>query len=148
MNVYDANEQAYMNGYKAGTSDIKKKDTEINILIRKNETLKDEVAELQHKIASCNSEIEKLTDFLSEVTEYNNALMRECVESEKELQTAKAEIERLRNDFGDANKIAKAEAIKEFAERLERYALCNSFNGDDVNCATIYKIAKEMAGDK
>ena len=34
--------------------------TEIDILIRKKETLRDEIAELQLKIASCNSKIEEL----------------------------------------------------------------------------------------
>lgn len=40
--------------------ELSKKDTEIDILIREKEALSDEISELQHKIASCNAEIERL----------------------------------------------------------------------------------------
>ena len=41
-------------------AELSKKDTEIDILIRKKESLNDEISELQHKIASCNAEIKRL----------------------------------------------------------------------------------------
>lgn len=78
-------------------AELSKKDTEIDILIRKKEALRDEVSglkaeneELQHKIASCNAEIEKL--------EFDNVHW---------------------NDWE-----VKCRAIKEFAERLKENALC------------------------
>lgn len=39
------------------TAEIKKKDTEIDILIRKNERLKDEISELQYEIAELKAEL-------------------------------------------------------------------------------------------
>lgn len=80
MDKHDATEQAYKNGYNDGVnsqkSELEKKDIEIGILIRKKESLKDEIAELQ-------AEIEKLKQNLNE--------------AHIDIKEHMAEIERLRN---------------------------------------------------
>ena len=80
------------------------KDTEIDILIRKNETLKDEISELQRK----NSELE------IELQAMRNAANLYKTEV-KRVQTEKVKLHKL---FPKMITTAKAEAIKEFAERL------------------------------
>lgn len=94
--------------------DLKQKDTEIDILIRKKETLKDEVSELQHK----NSELE-----------IELKAMRGAANSYK------AEIERLQREqeiFGDIGKLyseVKADAYKEVANLIERRLNSNTPRG-------------------
>ena len=79
-------------------AEIKQKDTEIDILIRKKETLQDELAEKQ-------AEIERLKSFRKEG--FIN-LLGNCLVYSKNLK-----------DYNDMRKGLKAEARKEFAERLK-----------------------------
>ena len=110
-------------------------DIEIDILVRKNEALKDEVCELQHK----NSELE-----------IELKVMRGVANSYK------AEIEMLR-PFGCQVEVSKkieqeikAEAVKEFAERLKKEFKPEINYGVVANCAiklfrnTIDYLVKEM----
>lgn len=83
---------------------IKQKDTEIDILIRKKETLKDELAEKQ-------AEIERLKPFEEKIAEYNSSIRVEDM-----LVFASSLEEWL--EFCDD---LKAEAYKEFAERLKNH---------------------------
>ena len=79
----------------------RKKDTEIDILIRKKETLQDELAEKQ-------AEIERLKEFEEKIAEYHSSIRVEDM-----LVFASSLEEWL--EFCDN---LKAEAYKEFAERL------------------------------
>ena len=83
---------------------------------------KAEIYELQHKIASCNSEIEKLTE---ENTKLDGANVLLTVT--------------LRN--------ARAEAIKEFAERLK---MCrrDSYYNDILPLGAIDNLVKEMTSQQ
>ena len=85
-------------------AEIKQKDTEIDILIRKKETLKDELAEKQ-------AEIERLKPFEEKIAEYNSSIRVEDM-----LVFASSLEEWL--EFCDD---LKAEAYKEFAERLKNH---------------------------
>ena len=78
---------------------LKQKNTEIDILIRKKETLKDELAEKQ-------AEVERLKSFRKEG--FIN-LLGNCLVFSKNLQ-----------DYNDMRKGLKSEARKEFAERSEK----------------------------
>ena len=95
-------------------AELKQKDTEIDILIRKKETLKDEVSELQHK----NSELE-----------IELKAMRGAANSYK------AEVKRLQREqeiFGDIGKLyseVKADAYKELANLIERGLNSNTPRG-------------------
>ena len=101
-------------------AEIKQKDTEIDILIRKKETLKDELAELQRKNSeleielkgceanSYKSEVERLQVFPK--AGFIN-LIGNCLVYSKNLK-----------DYNDMRKGLKSEAIKEFAERLKEKA--------------------------
>ena len=75
-------------------AEIEKKDTEIEILIRKKEALRDEISEL-------TAEVERLSNFVSE---------ERCREIAKEM-------------FPPVVAKAKTEAYGEFAELLKRYEL-------------------------
>ena len=92
-------------------AEIKQKDTEIDILIRKKETLKDELAEKQ-------AEIERLKGFRKEG--FTN-LLGNCLVYSKNLK-----------DYNDMRKGLKAEARKEFAERLKEKAYRNNYCQDIV----------------
>ena len=108
-------------------AEIKQKDTEIGILIRKKETLRDELAEKQ-------AEIERLQDIIISNDEERLSSSAIMMKKEQELMHAErisgleAEIERLQKqlkegiDLSDSVvKIFKSEARKEFAERLKEY---------------------------
>lgn len=102
-------------------ADIEKKDVEIDILIRKKETLKDEIAELQHK----NSELEiELKAMRGAVNSYKAEVER----LEEEVRLAHNVIKRtfllkagLKNDpFAEI----RAKERKEFWEQIKaRYGL-------------------------
>ena len=101
------------------TENERRKDTEIDILIRKNETLKDEIAELQRK----NSEMEALLKRTFEHAENCfDALMNGNISIESKARADREfqmiQIEKI--------EIAKADAYKEFAERLrKRLGFCD-----------------------
>ena len=94
------------------TENERRKYNEIDILIRKNETLKDEIAELQRK----NSELEALLKRTFEHAEKcfvalmnGNISIESKARADREFQMI--QIEKI--------EIAKSEAYKEFAERLK-----------------------------
>ena len=103
-------------------AELKKKDTEIDILIRKKETLRDEISELRAEIdhykgviklleqdvATANAEVERLKYTVArcrtEIQACDNDYKRACAERDARIVT---------------NNFIKAEAYKEFAERLK-----------------------------
>ncbi len=99
---------------------IKRKDSEIDILIRKKETLRDEIAEQQAEVERLNKEVDRL----SQVVMYHDGQI--------------------------------ADAIKEFAERLEKEIIFwqDDIHTNEYDChkydfvfERIYEIIKEMVGD-
>ena len=82
-------------------SELEKKDIEIDILMRKKETLRDEVAELQ-------AEIERLNAIAEMPNEGFFNLLCGALVYTKTLK-----------EYNNFRKMVKAEAIKEFAERLK-----------------------------
>ena len=88
-------------------AEIKQKDAEIDILIRKNERLKDEVSELR-------AEVERLKRHNKEYGFCN--LLGNVLVYSKNLK-----------DYNDMRKGLKSEARKEFAERLKKKAASRSY---------------------
>lgn len=91
-------------------AEIEKKDTEIAILIRKNETLKDEVSELraeverlQREILSCNTKIEV-------IQEAKEQLEKDVFNAEMNLEHIEYEYELLKQE----KSVVKSEAYREF----------------------------------
>lgn len=110
-------------------ADLKQKDTEIDILIRKREALKDEVAELR-------AEVERLRGFRKEGF-FN--LLGNCLVYSKNLK-----------DYNDMRKGLKSEARKEFAERLEEKSIYippssnGKFGVDVVFVEDVYNLLTEL----
>ena len=141
-------------------ADLKQKDTEIDILIRKNETLKDEVSELQHK----NSELEIELKAMRGVA---NSYKAEIERLKHILVSFMSEVETWDYKYGvDASNIpkiailgtenesiieqTKAEAYKEFAERLEEKSIYippssnGKFGVDVVFVEDVYNLLTEL----
>ena len=101
------------------------KDTEIDILIRKNETLKDEIAELQRKNSELEIELQTMrnsaTSYKAEIERLNSISDRLndiCTKQDLEIEKLKA-----KSDMADGYEDAlvgmtKSEAIKELAEKI------------------------------
>ena len=113
-----------MAGYAVGRllDIINRQNAEIDILIRKNETLKDEVSELQLKNASYNAEIERLKDIAK-------GALNESI------------------NICDFILDAKAEAIKEFADKLMKKLMNQQFQYQENIIIYIDNLVKEMVGD-
>ena len=155
---------------------LKRKDAEIDILIRKNNTLKDEFAELKAQLEdSQDAHIRTVVDKDYEIEKLNVDLvgMRGACESYKiHYDNAQAEIERLRRERQLINedltnafskmralrkdiKTAKAEARKEFVERSKekaKYFYCKKDSGFFEECSFIEtdivdNLLKEMDGE-
>ena len=114
---------------------IKQKDAEIDILIRKNETLKDEVAELR-------AEVERLKRHNKEYGFCN--LLGNVLVYSKNLK-----------DYNDMRKGLKSEARKEFAERLKLIIvidLCEALDCseylDNILPKKIDNLLAEMEGER
>ena len=104
---------------------------------------------------------EELLELLKkEIRIYKNCyeqVKRERDLFEEDLQTAKAEIERLTSmnqakldmihDLRAELETAKAEAIKEFAEKLKKKAICIGEGEDILWVEHIDNLVKEMVGD-
>ena len=138
---------------------IKRKDAEIDILIRKKETLRDEIAELQIE----NGEIweercriyENLKETQAQVREYRKAYTDAQAENERYKAEHKDFAKRLGNLTSmeimvfDRAKELKAEAIKEFKARLinniDDGELYNSNDDYWMTIQHINAVAKEMA---
>ena len=104
--------------FKGAIDLIKRKDAEIDILIRKKETLRDEIAEQQ-------AEIERLRDLLHESTEDNNRWVCDCIQMQKDMEKL------------------KSEAYKEFAERFKEKAEKTIWISSGQFVAKDYKISRE-----
>ena len=120
---------------------INRQKAEIDILIRKKETLQDEVAELQAKNERLTEKVEALGDPI-ESAQYELFELRE----------ENRELHKICNQAIKTYKETKAEAIKEFAERLKdktSYAK-DVFDYTEklvVNVEEIDNLVKEMVGD-
>lgn len=99
--------------------EIKQKDTEIDILIRKNETLKDEVLELRE-------EIERLQDIDKRLGEDVDLKLDYIYTLEAQLKTV------------------KSETIKEVAARLRKYIKFDINNDVYIKGADVDKVLNEM----
>ena len=110
-------------------AELAKKDTEIDILIRKKETLNDEISELQHKIASCNSVNAELKAEIERLNIRNKTLT--AIIKNYDWKFAKA----------------KSEAIKSFAERLKARIREYIFISElEFQCDEVDILVKEMVG--
>ena len=141
---------------------IKRQRAEIDILIRKKETLQDEVAELQLKIKNCISEKDDLNIELQAIKAENEMLTEKVEALGDPIEFAQYELFELREENRELHKICnqaiktyketKAEAIKEFAERLKEHKHecgCN-YRKKPVYAVTVEKIdnlVKEMVGE-
>ena len=124
---------------------IKRKDAEIDILIRKKETLRDEVAELQHKNSELNIELQAMRGAANSYKAENERYKAEHKDFAKRLgNLATMEI----MVFDRANEL-KAETIKEFKARLinniDDGELYNSNDDYWMTIQHINAVAKEMA---
>ena len=106
---------------------VKTNNIEIDILIRKNETLKDENFELK-------AEVEKYENIKTTINEFWDILLRFKLAKRKEKPTLE--------EFADALEEIKNEAIKEFAERLKERHCGNTY--PYVLLGDIDNLVKEM----
>lgn len=100
-------------------AEIKQKDTEIDILIRKNETLKDEVLELRE-------EIERLQDIDKRLGEDVDLKLDYIYTLESQLKTV------------------KSETIKEVTAKLRKYVKFDINNDVYIKGADVDKVLNEM----
>ena len=112
----------------------------------KAEQLEIEKSAMQHKIDSQKAEIEKfekIDHFAQKTIDLQTAEIKKI---EAEIERLQAEGLQINETFmGFVNK-CKAEAIKEFAERLSN--LTASYWLDNINKGHINNLVKEMVGDK
>lgn len=119
---------------------INRQNAEIDILIRKNETLKDEVSELQLK----NAELQHSCDVVHSVKNQYKDILKTANAKNRDLEEAFTK-------FVDDGYNIRTEAIKEFGERLKAeyiFALLKDGSVRKIipNYAIDY-VVKEMVGD-
>ena len=107
---------------------------EIDILIRKKETLRDEIAEQQAEIERLKAENQSIKYCYEQAKSYNNTLAESCEKNCKKF-----------------NMTTRADAIKEFAERLKKKAGIFPYHYKGlvkaVRVEKIDNLVKEMTGE-
>ena len=114
-------------------SAIKQRDTEINILIRKKESLRDEIEELKLKISELEIE-------LKEKSLWDNL-------QKAEIEGLRKRIVFWREDLDYRPKEIQAEAINKFAEEVEKWFVAGGISPAFVK-ATIKRVKEEVVGEK
>ena len=118
------------------TEENDRQKAEIDILIRKKETLRDEIAGLQAENEMLTEKVEALGDPI-EFAQYELFELRE----------ENRELHKICNQAIKTYKETKAEAIKEFAERFEDELGEDVFNHYPFILAALDNLVKEMVGD-